>query len=338
MSELENFNTNNIEIPWEDRSEKGIIWRFSKNPILGWNPIKNVARIFNSAVSIFENKFVGIFRAEYHNSRPHLHLGWSDDGINWKINEERILWFDDQQLPYQPSYEYDPRLVKIEDKYYIMWCTEFGGYPTIGLGYTTDFKQFIRLDNAFLPFNRNGVLFPRKIKGKFMMLSRPSDNGHTPFGDIFISESFDLIHWGKHRKVMSKGSFAWWQSLKIGGGPPPIETSEGWLMIYHGVNLTCNGYVYSFGGAILDLEEPSKVLYRSGNYLLTPEKSYETNGFVPNVVFPCATLDNKKTGKLTIYYGAADTYLAVAFTYITDLIEYIKNTSELVPGDNEIIR
>ena len=286
----------------------------------------------------YDGKFVGVFRAEYKNSRPHLHIGWSQDGFSWQIDEERIRWIDEQGEVYQPTYEYDPRLVKIDDKYYIMWCTEFGGFPTIGLGHTEDFKKFIRLENAFLPFNRNGVLFPRKINGKYMMLSRPSDNGHTPFGDIFISESFDLKHWGKHRKVMSKGGYGWWQSLKIGGGPPPIETSDGWLMIYHGVNLTCNGYVYSFGGALLDLEEPSKVLYRSGNYLLTPEKEYETNGFVSNVVFPCATLYDKQTGRIAIYYGAADTYLALCFTYINKLVEYIKTTSELVIGDDKIIK
>ena len=338
MSELKQIKQNFGKIPWEERIEPGIIWRFSKNPIIGWNPIKNVARIFNSAVAIFENKFVGVFRAEYLNSRPHLHLGWSEDGIIWQINEEKIIWLDENGKQYQPNYEYDPRLVKIDNAYYIMWCTEFGGYPTIGLGYTMDFKHFTRLDNAFLPFNRNGVLFPRKVKGNFLMLSRPSDNGHTPFGDIFISESPDLIHWGRHRKVMSKGGYGWWQSLKIGGGPPPIETKEGWLMIYHGVNLTCNGYVYSFGGALLDLDEPSKVLYRSGNYLLTPEKNYDTNGFVDNVVFPCATLFDETTGRIAIYYGAADTYLAIAFANINELIEYIKKTSELNPGDNEIIR
>lgn len=338
MSRVESIERDLPKFPWEERTENGIFWRYSGNPILGWNPIKNIARIFNSAVVPYDNKFVGVFRAEYQNSRPHLHLGWSDDGIKWQINPEKIKWLDENGENYQPTYAYDPRLVRIDHKYYVSWCTEFGGFPTIGLGYTTDFKTFIRLDNAFLPFNRNGVLFPRKINDKFMMLSRPSDNGHTPFGDIFISESFDLIYWGRHRKVMSKGGYGWWQSLKIGGGPPPIETPEGWLMIYHGVNLTCNGYVYSIGGAILDLEEPSKVLYRSGNYLLTPEKTYETNGFVPNVVFPCATLYDESSGKIVIYYGAADTYLAIAFTYINDLIDYIKNTSELVNGDNEIIK
>ena len=340
MNESQSIEEKSLAIPWEKRTEEGVFWRYSGNPILGWNPIKNVARIFNSAVVAYHDNFVGIFRAEYQNSRPHLHLGWSNDGIQWQIEQEKISWVDENGEGYQPTYAYDPRLVKIEDTYYVTWCTEFGGFPAIGLGYTTDFKTFIRLDNAFLPFNRNGVLFPRKINNRFLMLSRPSDNGHTPFGDIFISESFDLVHWGRHRKVMSKGGgkYGWWQSLKIGGGPPPIELPEGWLMIYHGVNLTCNGYVYSIGGAILDLEETSKVLYRSGNFLLTPEISYEITGFVPNVTFPCATLYDDHTGKIVIYYGAADTYLAIAFTYINDVINYIKNTNELIDGDAEIIR
>ena len=110
-----------------------------------------------------------------------------------------------------------------------------------------------------------------------MMLSRPSDSGHTPFGDIFLSESPDLVYWGKHRHVMGKGS-EWWESLKIGGGAAPIETSEGWLLFYHGVSGTCNGYVYSIGGAILDIDNPSIVKYRCENFLLTPEEWYEERG------------------------------------------------------------
>ena len=129
----------------------------------------------------------------------------------------------------------------------------------------------MRIENPFLPFNRNAVLFPRKINDKFMMLSRPSDSGHTPFGDIFISESPDMEYWGKHRHVMGKSS-EWWESLKIGGGAAPIETSEGWLLFYHGVAGTCNGYVYSIGGAILDIDNPSIVKYRCENFLLTPEE------------------------------------------------------------------
>jgi len=110
--------------------------------------------------------------------------------------EKKVLDFYEKNLStYQPNYAYDPRVVKIEDNYYITWCTDFHG-PSIGVGVTKDFKEFIRLENAFLPFNRNGVLFPRKINGKYVMLSRPSDADHTPFGDIFLSEGPDMIHWG----------------------------------------------------------------------------------------------------------------------------------------------
>ena len=226
-----------------------------------------------------------------------------------------------------PNYAYDPRLVKVEDTYYVIWCTDFYG-AAIGMAQTKDFETFTRIENPFLPFNRNGVLFPRKINGKYAILSRPSDNGHTPFGDIFYSESPDMEYWGHHRHMMGRGH-EWWESLKIGGGAAPIETSEGWLLFYHGVATTCNGFVYSMGGAILDINEPSKVLYRCENYLLTPELPYETTGFVPNVVFPCATLQDADTGRIAIYYGGADTVVGLAFCDVNEVIDYIKKHNEL---------
>lgn len=326
-------------IPWQDRpvGEDGIVWRHTGNPIVNWNPTKSTARIYNSAVMPYGDKFVGIFRADHKHGKALIHLGWSEDGLKWDIDDEVIQWRDESGNPYQPNYAYDPRLVKVEDTYYIIWCTDFGG-AALGLGMTKDFKEFTRLENPFIPFNRNGVLFPRKINGKFLLLSRPSDSGHTPFGDIFVSESPDMVHWGRHRRVMAKGGSGWWQSVKIGAGPIPIETNEGWLLIYHGVSGTCNGFVYSMGAALLDLENPSKVLYRTRDYLLTPEKSYETTGFVPNVTFPCATLHDAETGRIAIYYGAADTYVAVAYTKIDELIKHLKENSELVYGDSEEFR
>lgn len=315
-------------IPWEKRpnDSSNIVWRYSKNPIINWNPIPGVARIFNSAVIPHNGEFIGIFRADHRNGRPYLHAGRSKDGINWKIDTDKINWIDKNGNPVPPGYAYDPRIVKIENTYYVTWCTEFYG-PTIGVGMTEDFKSFIRLENAFLPFNRNGVLFPRKINGNYIMLNRPSDMGHTPFGDIFLSESPDMQYWGRHRHVMSKGDIGWWQSTKIGAGPIPIETTEGWLLFYHGVICTCNGFVYSMGAVILDINQPDKVLYRTGDYLLTPELEYETVGFVPNVVFPCGALYDADTGRITIYYGAADTYTAIAFTQVDELIYYIKENS-----------
>jgi beta-1,4-mannooligosaccharide/beta-1,4-mannosyl-N-acetylglucosamine phosphorylase len=154
------------------------------------------------------------------------------------------------------------------------------------------------------------------------MLSRPSDNGHTPFGDIFLSQSPDMVHWGEHRHVM--GVSGGWQSTKIGAGPIPIETPEGWLLFYHGVLTSCNGFVYSFGAALLDLEEPWTVIYRGASYLLSPQKLYENVGDVPNVVFPCAALYDEATGQIAIYYGGADTVTALAFCKLDEILDFLK--------------
>ena len=316
-------------IPWEDKPKGCLdaVWRFSRNPILDWNPIPKAARIFNSAVLPHDGGFVGVFRADQKNGRATLFFGRSEDALKWDIGPDPLQWVDEQGEPNPTSYAYDPRLVKIADTFYVTWCDDMHG-ASIGLGRTKDFRTFTRMPNPLMPFNRNGVLFPRKIKGKYLLLSRPSDSGHTPFGDIFLSESPDLVYWGNHKFVMGKGGRGWWQGTKIGAGPVPIETSEGWLLLYHGVSTTCNGFVYSFGAVLLDLEEPSRVLYRTRDYLLTPEKSYETTGFVPNVVFPCAMLCDAPSGRLAIYYGAADTCTAVAFAQVDELVDHLKNNSE----------
>lgn len=322
-------------IPWQQRPQNinTPVWRYQHNPIIGRNPVKNVARIFNSAVVPFEDGFAGVFRAEKLDGVPDLYVGRSSDGIHWRFEEEKIQLHDENGEPWNPSYSYDPRVVKVEDTYYVIWCAEFHG-PTLALAKTQDFRNFIRLENACLPFNRNGVLFPEKINGKYLLLSRPSDTGHTPFGDIFLSESPDLCYWGRHRHVMSKGG-GWWQSLKIGGGAAPIRTDAGWLLIYHGVSGTCNGYVYSMGAALLDLEQPSIVRHRCANFILTPEEWYEEKGFVPNVVFPCAALCDGDSGRIAIYYGAADSYVGLAFCTADELIRYIKENDSLQPGDGE---
>lgn len=324
-------------IPWQDKPE-GIqgapIWRYSENPIIGRNPIKGVARIFNSAVVPYEGAFIGVFRAEQTNGIPYIYLGRSADAIHWEFDEERIDFKDEDGNSVSFKCAYDPRLVKVDDTYYAMWCEDFFG-ASIGMAKTTDFKTFTMLEHPFLPFNRNAVLFPRRVNGNFVMLSRPSDSGHTPFGDIFLSESPDMVYWGKHKHVMGKGT-KWWDGTKIGGGAAPIETSEGWLLIYHGVSGTCNGFVYSIGGAILDIDNPSIVKYRCENFLLTPEEWYEERGFVPNVTFPCAALCDSATNRLAIYYGAADSYVALAFAYADELVDYIKAHSNVNPADADI--
>ena len=317
-------------MPWEDRPVgcKDVVWRYSKNPVIPRDIIPTSNSVFNSAVVPFKDGYAGVFRCDDTNRRMRLHVGFSKDAIHWDIAETKLEFECDDPEIGEFVYAYDPRVCFIDDRYYITWCNGYHG-PTIGVAYTFDFKTFHQLENAYLPFNRNGVLFPRKINGRFAMLSRPSDNGHTPFGDIFYSESPDMCFWGRHRHVMSPAPFevSAWQCLKIGAGPIPIETSEGWLLIYHGVLRSCNGYVYSFGAALLDLDQPWKVKYRTGPYLLSPQKEYECMGDVPNVTFPCAALHDPESDRIAIYYGCADTVTGLAFGHISEIVEFTKKNS-----------
>lgn len=317
-------------IPWQNRPEgcTDPVWRYSNNPVIKRNHIPSSNSIFNSAVVPFEGGFAGVFRCDSKSRSMDIFAGFSKDGINWDINHDPIVFEGDDEEILNREYRYDPRVCWIEDRFYITWCNGYHG-PTIGVAYTYDFKTFHQIENAFLPYNRNGVMFPRKIDGRYAMVSRPSDTGHTPFGDIFYSQSPDMTFWGMHRHVMStvKGDDSAWQSTKIGAGPIPIETSEGWLMIYHGVLNSCNGFVYSFGAAILDIEKPWIVKYRTKPYLLSPQELYECVGDVPNVAFPCAALTDAETGRIAIYYGCADTVTGLAFAQVDELVEYIKANS-----------
>lgn len=314
--------------PWQERpvGSTDVMWRFSHNPIINRYDIPSSNSIFNSAVVPFEGGYAGVFRCDNKAVQMNIFAGFSDDGINWKIEHSPIVFKAGNTEMIDSDYKYDPRVTFIDDRYWITWSNGYNG-PTIGIGYTFDFVEFFQCENAFLPFNRNGVLFPEKIDGKFAMLSRPSDNGHTPFGNIYISFSPDMKYWGEHRCVMKVTAFedSAWQCLKIGAGSVPLRTEEGWLMFYHGVINTCNGFRYSMGAALLDLEDPTKVLCRTRSYLLAPALSYETSGDVPNVIFPCAAIaDGDQIG---VYYGAADTSVAIAFGYISEIIAFMKKDS-----------
>ncbi|MBL8065687.1 MAG: glycoside hydrolase family 130 protein [Chthonomonadaceae bacterium] len=304
-------------IPWEAKPEGCVtpVWRHSNNPVVCRNATRTSNSVFNSAAVPFGDGFAGVFRCDDQRREMRLHTGRSRNGIDWLIDEEPIAWSCPEGVA-APDYGYDPRVCWMEDRYWVTWCSGFHG-PCIGIGYTHDFSTYHMVENALLPFNRNGVLFPRRIRGIYMMLSRPSDNGHTPFGEIFLSQSDDVVHWGRHRWVMKAEQP--WESTKIGAGPVPIETDEGWLLIYHGVLTSCSGFVYHWGVCLLDLEEPWKVLARCPKYLMSPQLPYEQVGDVPNVVFPCAALVDPPTGRMAVYYGGADTVTCLAFTTVDEL-------------------
>jgi beta-1,4-mannooligosaccharide/beta-1,4-mannosyl-N-acetylglucosamine phosphorylase len=293
-----------VPIPWEDRPpvSSAVLWRSSRNPIVGPGHVPRANSIFNSAVVPFGDGFAGVFRIDDTERVMNLHAGRSADGVDWQIAHDPISFLPADgrvgEIQERFDYAYDPRVTWLEDRYYVTWCNGYHG-PTIGVAFTHDFEMF------------------------HAMLSRPSDNGHTPFGDIYFSESPDLVHWGRHRHVLGTVPLSW-QSTKIGAGPTPIETDAGWLVLYHGVLTSCNGFVYSMGAALLDLDEPWKVLARGRDYLLSPQVLYEQVGDVPNVVFPCAALVDHDADRVSIYYGAADTVVCLAHAHLSELLDAVR--------------
>jgi beta-1,4-mannooligosaccharide/beta-1,4-mannosyl-N-acetylglucosamine phosphorylase len=331
------MNVSSAKLPWQDRpaGNSAPLWRFSNNPVVPRNATPTANSVFNSAVVALANgTFAGVFRVDDTAVRMRLHAAFSDDGFSWRVDEAPIVWQRPEgaeahllEGELRSDYGYDPRVVRFEDsdddRFWIVWCNGNHG-PGIGLGFTRDFKAFYMCEAALMPFNRNGVLFPRKIGGRFCLLSRPSDNGHTKFGDVWLSFSPDLKFWGCHRHVFAPTPFetSAWQCTKVGAGCAPIHTPEGWLVFYHGVITTCNGFRYAIGAALLDLNDPSIVKHRSQAYLLTPTELYEQVGDVPNVTFPVAALTDGK--RVSIYYGAADTVVGLCFGFIDEIIAFVK--------------
>ena len=299
-------------LPWQDKpvGYPYPVWRFDGNPIITRDNLHFANSIFNSAVVPFGDGFAGVFRVDDRTRDQNIVTGFSADAIHWTLDDTVIFK------------GYDPRICEIEGQYYLSWVNLTPHGTTIGLAVTQDFKHWTQKEDATYPVARNGVLFPRKVGDEYLMLVRPCDRGHTPYGDIFLQHSRDLQYWGKYRFVM--GPVKNWEMTKVGAGPTPIETDEGWLLFYHGVITSCNGFTYSMGAAILDRDEPWKVLHRADSFLLAPHELYETVGDVPNVVFPCAALADAATGRIAIYYGAADTSVALAFTTVDETLRYIR--------------
>jgi beta-1,2-mannobiose phosphorylase / 1,2-beta-oligomannan phosphorylase len=202
--------------------------------------------------------------------------------------------------------------------------TSFGpGGPGISLATTHDFQTVSRMGMVRAPEDKNGALLPRRVNGEFILFHRPV-TAIMSRADIWLSRSTDLHSWSSPEPVLAARPGGWWDSARIGIGPPPLETSEGWLVIYHGVRQTVAGALYRVGLALLDLDNPSKVLRRCSEWVLGPTESYELMGDVPGVVFPCGLIHDADTGDLRLYYGAADTCIGLATATLDDVLTYVR--------------
>jgi predicted GH43/DUF377 family glycosyl hydrolase len=195
--------------------------------------------------------------------------------------------------------------------------------PLVSLATTKDFKSFTRLGPVMPPEDKDAAVFPRRFGNRYAMIHRPVSAGSSG-AHIWLSFSPDLTHWGDHHILLQARRGAWWDANKIGLSPPPLETPEGWLLLYHGVRHTAGGCLYRLGLALLDLEDPRRVLRRSDEWVFAPEMPYERQGDVNGVVFPCGWILDKGSGAIRLYYGGADTCLALASAQLSDVLQYLR--------------
>lgn len=297
----------------------GILNRYEHNPILTPAMIDGADAIMNGCPVLHEGKTLLVQPILWAGKEfPSIHIAESDDGIHFTIRPEPFIQHtsdENDPLFHIDRYAIDPRVTRIGDTYYIMRPGDsYLGTCTI-LGKTTNFRTYEHMDVVSLPMNRVPCLFPEIINGQYIRLDRPS--GRTE-GNLWISRSPNLIHWGEYRPLLNP----WmpWNNKKI-GPTVPIRTPEGWLVIIHGVEDSCCGSRYSLGAILLDLEEPSKIIGKMNSYLITPEEPYEFIGRVPNVVFACAALPDFDRDVLRFYYGAADTTMCLATGCLSEIID-----------------
>ena len=298
-----------------------IVTRYPGNPIITPAMIPGANAVFNSSVVQFEGRYAAILRVESRQGYQTMRLAWSDDGIHFDIDPDPILAPKEEPFLTYEEAIYDPRITRIEDTYYNCYAAENRYGCQVSVSKTRDFRTFEKVAVASEPTNRNMILFPEKIGGLYLRLDRPFQQGGQ--GHIWISYSPDLVFWGRSICMMESRRFAWDQG-KIGPGAPPIKTPEGWLVIYHGTTPRCNGLIYKAGVALLDLDDPSKVIARGKEYIMAPSEEYERIGDVPNVVFVTAAIPDLEKDEIRLYYGAADTCFCLATARISDLIEFAR--------------
>jgi predicted GH43/DUF377 family glycosyl hydrolase len=196
----------------------------------------------------------------------------------------------------------------------------------VSLATTRDFRSVTRLGPVMPPEDKDAALFPRRIDGRWAMIHRPAPlrgGAH-----MWISYSPDLRHWGDHAVMLEARAGAWWDAEKIGLGPPPLETPDGWLVMYHGVHATGDGPIYRVGLALLDLADPRVILHRTDEWVFGPSEPYELFGDVGRVVFPCGWVLDAADDRLTIYYGAADLVVAMASASLSEVLARVRESAE----------
>jgi predicted GH43/DUF377 family glycosyl hydrolase len=266
-------------------------------------------------------------RVEDRRGHSHLCSARSANGIdNWQVDSTPTLMPDPEKYPCELWGIEDPRVTFIPEmeKYAVVYTAYSRGGPGVALAFTKDFVDFERLGLIMQPEDKDAALFPRRINGRWALIHRPVNEGK---GNMWISYSSDLQQWGGHKPMLEARLGGWWDANKIGLCAPPIETSEGWLVIYHGIRQNAAGSIYRLGLALFDLNDPERCLKRGDEWVFGPEEPFEVRGDVDNVVFPCGYTLGTDRDTLNIYYGAADTSIGLATGSVKEMLQWLADST-----------
>ena len=305
--------------------------RHSDNPILtasDWPYAVN--SVFNPGATLLpDGTTLLLCRVEDRRGLSHLTVARSVNGIdNWQIDSRPTFAADPINFPEELWGVEDPRITYIEElnKYAVVYTAYTRDGPGVSLALTEDFSQFERMGVIMAPEDKDAALLPRRIDGQWALIHRPVS---APRAHMWISFSENLYHWGRHKLMLEARRGAWWDANKIGLSPPPILTPKGWLVIYHGVRQTAAGAIYRLGLALFDLMNPEVCLKRGDEWIFGPEETYERRGDVDNVVFPCGTTIAPDGDTVRLYYGAADTSIAMATGSIQAMLLALDQTDRI---------
>jgi len=303
-----------------------IMQRHPENPLIHVKNHLGVAQIYNPAPVLYGDETILLVSVVEHAATRGVgrdvgetRIARSSDGLSFKLESENFIDCQSNQYPYPLFHHFiDNRVTKIGDSFYIVTPVMAQGYdcPVGMLGRTKDFKTYERLDIITQPKNRGASLFPEKINGLYYKLDRPG-GGDGGDGDIWISSSPDLLHWGSFKPLLAAG-YRFWNTQKV-GPTPPIKTEQGWLDIIHGVFSPAGGTYYYIGAMLLDLEKPWRVIGKTNSYLMMPETPYERHGNCDNTIFPCGAI--VKGDELWLYYGACDHTINLATGSVSAIVE-----------------
>ncbi len=309
----------------ESRGYETLLFRYEKNPILTAQDWPYPAHtVFNAgAVRMNNGTTLLLCRVEDRTGLSHLCAARSKNGVDgWVIDDEPTLCADPEHYPEELWGIEDPRITFIEEleKYAVAYTAFSKGGPGVALALTEDFRTFERLGLVMQPDDKDAALLPVRFGGNFALIHRPvTDSG----SHIWISYSPDLRNWGGHKLILQARKGGFWDANKVGLSPPLIKTPRGWLMLYHGVRNTASGALYRLGLALSALDNPETCLLRGDSWIFGPETTYERRGDVDNVTFPCGYTIGADGDTINLYYGAADTCIALARGSIDKMLHWL---------------